>query len=210
VIVLPPLYAILDFDAAASRGLQPAALCDIWLEAGIRLIQFRAKHLTGGPMEQLAAGLTERCHAAGARLIVNDRADVARLSGADGVHVGQDDLTPAQARVVVGAEALVGISTHNEEQAREAVQTPVDYLAIGPVFPTSSKDKPDPVVGLDGVAGAKGIAAARGLPLVAIGGITLDNAAAVLEAGASSVAVISDLLAGDPAARAEAFVRLIR
>jgi thiamine-phosphate pyrophosphorylase len=210
VIVLPPLYAILDFDAAASRGLQPAELCDIWLDAGIRLIQFRAKHLTGGPMQQAAAGLTERCHAAGARLIVNDRADVARLSGADGVHLGQDDLTPAQARLVVGADVVVGVSTHNGEQARKAVQEPIDYLAIGPVFPTSSKDKPDPVVGLDGVARANAIAAARGLPLVAIGGITLDNAAAVLEAGASSVAVISDLLAADPAARARAFVRLIR
>lgn len=210
MIVLPYLYAILDVDIAAARGLQPASLCDIWLAAGIRLIQLRAKHLTGGPMQQLAAELTGQCHAAGGRLIVNDRADVARLSGADGVHVGQDDLTPEHARQVVGADAVVGVSTHSEVQVREAVQGPIDYLAIGPIFSTSSKEQPDPVVGLEGLTRASAIAASRGIPLVAIGGITLDKAPAVLEAGASSVAVISDLLAGDPAARARAFVHLIR
>jgi thiamine-phosphate pyrophosphorylase len=202
VIDLPPLYAILDLDIADAGGLDPHTLCDAWLAAGVRLIQLRAKRLTAGPMLALATPLAARCHAAGARFIVNDRADIARLSGADGVHVGQDDLTPADARRIVGPSAIVGVSTHNHEQLHAAVLDPVDYLAIGPVFATASKERPDPTVGLDGVRRARAIADAHGRPLVAIGGITLESARDVVSAGAHSVAIISGLLDGDPAALA--------
>lgn len=161
-------------------------------------------------MLELAVRLSVLCHEAGAMFIVNDRADVARLSGADGVHVGQDDLSPSQARTVLRAEALVGVSTHNSAQLALAIEEPVDYIAIGPVFATSSKERPDPVVGLDGVRAARATASARALPVVGIGGITIDRAPAVIEAGATCVAVISDLLSEDPEARARTFLRAIR
>ena len=141
-------------------------------------------------------------HARGALLVVNDRADIARLSGADGVHVGQDDLDPAAVRAIVGRDLMVGISTHTPEQVAAALTAPVSYVAIGPVFQTSTKATGYDPIGLGRVRAAAGAARARGVPLVAIGGITLENAAAVLDAGAASVAVITDLLAtGDPAAR---------
>ena len=157
-------------------------------------------------MLDLAGALAGHARSAGATFIVNDRADIARLARAAGVHVGQDDLTPAEARDVVGPGAIVGVSTHNESQVRTALDAPVDYLAIGPVFETGSKDRPDAVVGVDGVRSAAALTAAREWPLVAIGGITVERAAAVLEAGATSLAVISDLLAGDPAERVRAFL----
>ena len=174
-------------------------LARVWLDAGVRLFQLRAKTMAGGELLELAGALAADARSAGATFIVNDRADIARLARAAGVHLGQDDLTPAEARDVVGPGAIVGVSTHNETQVRTALDAPVDYLAIGPVFDTGSKDRPDPVVGLDGVRSAAMLTAAREWPLVAIGGITVERAAAVLEAGATSLAVISDLLAGDPA-----------
>ena len=155
----------------------------------------------------MAAAVAERAHAAGATLIVNDRADVARLAGADGVHVGQDDLSPASVRRIVGADAIVGLSTHTTHQLDAAVREPVSYVAIGPVFGTATKATGHDAVGLRMVREAAGRARARGLPLVAIGGITLDRAASVIDAGAASVAVIGDLLAGgDPEARVRAFL----
>ncbi len=157
-------------------------------------------------MLELADRLVELCREADAIFIVNDRADIARLSSATGLHVGQDDLSPADARLVVGVDAVVGISTHNTEQVVRAIDEPVDYVAVGPVFATSSKERPDPVVGLDGVRAAHAIVAPRALPVVAIGGITIERARLVIDAGASSVAVISDLIAGDPEARARAFL----
>jgi len=146
-------------------------------------------------MEQIRS----RCAEGGAICIINDRADVAALLGA-GLHLGQDDLPPALARKVAPA-ALTGLSTHNEAQAERAAQEPVDYLAIGPVFTTGTKENPDPVVGLDGVKRARAL---THLPLVAIGGSTVESAAAVLDAGADSVAVIGDLA---PEAMTEATVR---
>ncbi len=138
-------------------------------------------------------------HAAQAQLIVNDRADIARLAGADGVHVGQEDLTPASVRAIVGDAAIVGLSTHTIAQADLAVREPVTYIAVGPVFGTTTKTTGYEHVGLEMVREAARLAGVRGLPLVAIGGITLENAASVLEAGAASVAVIGDLLStGDP------------
>jgi len=142
-----------------------------------------------------------------ARVIINDRADIARLAGADGVHVGQEDLTPAAVRAILGDTAIVGLSTHSVEQIDLAVLEPVTYIAVGPVFGTATKATGYEQVGLDMVREAARRASARGLPLVAIGGITLENAISVLQAGAASVAVISDLLAtGDPEARVRAYV----
>jgi len=142
----------------------------------------------------------------GARLIVNDRVDVARLAGAAGVHLGQDDLPASAARGLLPDKAVIGLSTHSAAQVRQARQQPIDYLAIGPVFSTQTKRPPDPEVGLAGVREAAGLAAVYQLPVVAIGGITLETAPAVIEAGATSVAVISDLLVGDPAARARDYL----
>jgi thiamine-phosphate pyrophosphorylase len=164
----------------------------------------RAKRLPSGAFLEAAASLTLLAHGRGAVLIVNDRADIARLSGADGVHLGQDDLDPASARRLLGTAAMIGRSTHTEAQLEAAANEPVDYIAVGPVFATSTK-----ATGYDAVGLAMVRRAARlGRPVVAIGGITLDSAASVLEAGAASVAVIRDLLTeGDPAARTRAFVK---
>jgi len=140
------------------------------------------------------------------RLIMNDRADLCLAAEFDGVHVGQQDLSPESVRRVIGPDRWLGVSTHSPEQLREAEQTSADYLAIGPVFATSSKDKPDPVVGLEGVRRARQL---THKPLVAIGGITRANAASVIEAGADSVAVISDLLR-EPRKSAEEFFRILR
>jgi len=140
------------------------------------------------------------------QLIMNDRADLCLAANFDGVHVGQDDLSAESVRKIIGPERWLGVSTHNPEQLREADLTSADYLAIGPVFATSSKEKPDPVVGLDGVRRARALTRK---PLVAIGGITRANAASVIEAGADSVAVISDLLR-DPRESAEEFFRVLR
>lgn len=192
--LLSPLYAILDVDVLAARGIDPLDVCDVWLEAGVRLIQLRAKSMASGPMLTLAEALVARTRVAGATLVINDRADVAAQCGADGVHVGQDDLSPEDVRVVVGARAIVGVSTHTDAQVAAAVTQPVSYVAIGPVFGTHTKATGYDAVGLAQVARAATTAHAAGKPLVAIGGITLENAASVLEAGADSLAVISDLV----------------
>lgn len=140
------------------------------------------------------------------RLIMNDRADLCLAADFDGVHVGQDDLSPESVRKIIGPDRWLGVSTHNPEQLSEADLTSADYLAIGPVFATSGKEKPDPVVGLEGVRRARALTRK---PLVAIGGISRANAASVIEAGADSVAVISDLLR-DPRKSAEEFLRILR
>ena len=202
------LYAILDIDLTFSRGLAPLEVADAWLDAGVRLFQLRAKSMTGGPMLELADTLAAKAGKAGATFIVNDRADVAAMANADGVHVGQDDLPPAATRAIVGDRLYVGVSTHSLEQLRAAMAAPVDYVAIGPVFPTGSKANLDPVIGLEMVRQAAIISGA--LPLVGIGGVTLDRAPSVIAAGASSVAVISDLLSEDPRRRAADFLSALR
>ena len=204
--MFPRLYAILDSDALARRRLRPLEVLDIWLDVGVRLVQLRAKRMPSGQMLALADDMAARCHRAGATFVVNDRADVARLSGADGVHVGQDDLDPDRLRQTWPQATVIGLSTHNEAQVRVACERPISYLAIGPIVATTSKDRPDPVVGLDGVRMAASYALPRKLPVVAIGGITLERVPDVLAAGASSVAIISDLLAGDVATRAREFL----
>lgn len=204
---LPRLYAILDEGVAARAGFQPLDLVDTWLAAGIRLVQLRAKTMASGPMLELAEAMAAMAREAGAAFIVNDRADIAVLASASGVHVGQEDLAPADVRQFIGPFATVGLSTHTAAQVAVAVTQPIDYLAIGPVFATTTKERPDPVVGLEGVRDAVAEASRHGLPVVAIGGLTLDLAPAVLEAGATSVAVVSDLIAPDAGARARAWVR---
>jgi thiamine-phosphate pyrophosphorylase len=194
IFELPKLYPITDRRLSGlSHAEQVARLC----EGGARVVQLREKHLS--PREFYAEVLealmvARRC---GARVLVNDRTDVALAAGADGVHVGQDDVPPEAVRALLGAGKVVGFSTHSVEQASAAARLPIDYIAIGPVFDTSSKENPDPVVGLEGVRRVR--EAIGNVPLVAIGGITADSAPSVLAAGADSVAVIGALVAtSDP------------
>jgi thiamine-phosphate pyrophosphorylase len=206
VIVLPRLYAILDTALARQHGWTPADLGRAYLDGGARLIQVRAKDEPSGAFLELCDALVAAGERYGASIIVNDRADLARLSGAAGVHVGQEDLPPADARAIVGPEAIVGVSTHSADQIEAALIEPVSYVAVGPVFGSATKDTGYSAVGLDLVARAR--ARARDLPVVAVGGITLERAADVLAAGASAVAVISDLLTGgEPVRRARDFLR---
>ena len=197
------LYAIVDSSWLGSLGA-PAVAAQL-LRAGVRILQYRHKGPWTRQSWNQCRALAEMAAASGAQFLVNDRADVALLSGAAGVHLGQQDLPPEQARRLMGSR-LIGFSTHSLEQARqgERLGPAVDYLAIGPVFATLTKQNPDPVVGLETVAAVR---AAVVRPLVAIGGITLENARAVLDAGADAVAVARDLLAnGDIASRARMFL----
>jgi thiamine-phosphate pyrophosphorylase len=172
---------------------------------GCTLLQYRNK--SGNALVILQEAQQLKKHVGDSvRLIMNDRADLCLAAEFGGVHVGQDDLSPESVRKIIGPERWLGVSTHNPEQVRDADLTSADYLAIGPVFATSSKHKPDPVVGLEGVRRARELTRK---PLVAIGGITRANAASVIEAGADCVAVISDLLR-EPRKSAEAFLRILR
>ena len=203
---LPTLTAIVDVDVAGRAGWPPLDLARAFFDGGARLIQLRAKHLAGGPFLSLADDMVTLGREYGADIVINDRVDLARLSGAAGVHVGQDDLPPGDARHLLGRDAIVGFSTHSPSQVVTAVREPVTYLAVGPVFGTQTKDTGYGPCGLDLVRYAA--EQSGGLPVVAIGGITLETAASVLAAGATSVAVISDLLTGgNPSARVRAFVR---
>jgi thiamine-phosphate pyrophosphorylase len=205
---LPPLNAILDADVAARAGWTLRDLASACLSGGARFLQVRAKEASGAWLLDETSAIAALAHTAGAIVIVNDRADIARLAVADGVHVGQNDLAPAAVRPIVGTGRVVGVSTHTIEQIDAAILAPVDYVAVGPVFVTSTKLSPYHAVGLERVRDAARKAHARGLPVVAIGGITLDRAADVIGAGAASVAVISDLLTGgSPEIRVREFVR---
>lgn len=194
-IELPKLYPITDRRLSGlSHAEQVARLC----EGGARLIQLREKHLSPREFYREAEEALSVARACGARVVINDRADVALALGADGVHLGRDDLQPAAARELLGESAIIGFSTHSPEQAAEAARMPLDYVAIGPVFQTSSKENPDPVVGLEGVRRVRE-EMRETLSLVAIGGVTADRARSVIEAGAHCVAVIGALLtAEDP------------
>jgi thiamine-phosphate pyrophosphorylase len=158
--------------------------------AGVGIAQLRAKALADGELLGLACSAVEVARAEGVLLVINDRPDVARLSGADGVHLGQQDLPAAEARALL-PEALIGTSTHDPEQLARAIREPVDYVAVGPVYATTSKRKPDPVAGLELVRAARAVSP---VPVVAIGGIDRGRARAVIEAGADGLAVIGDLL----------------
>jgi len=172
--------------------------------AGITLLQYRNKSGNARQMLEQARDLRSRV-AANFRLIMNDRADLCLAAGFDGLHIGQDDLLPESARRIIGSERCLGVSTHNPEQLAKADKTSADYLAIGPIFATRSKANPDPVVGLEGLRRARELTRK---PLVAIGGITRANVRSVIEAGADSVAVISDLLLA-PRKTAEEFLTLL-
>ena len=189
-------------------GWTPLDLLRSYLDAGATFIQLRAKDLASGALLDLADAAVSLGRPYRARIIVNDRVDVARLAGAAGAHVGQDDLPPREARNLLGPEAIVGVSTHTLAQLDAAVREPVSYIAVGPVFGTRTKETGYHAVGLELVREASRRAAS--VPVVAIGGITFETAASVLEAGAASVAIISDLLVtGDPRARAEAYLRML-
>ncbi len=205
-LVLPRLYAILDVGCLPDRSANTVVSFAAQLIAGgVTLLQYRNK--SGNAREMLShARELRRVAPDTVRLFMNDRADLCLAAGFDGVHVGQDDLSPEGARLVVGPDRWVGVSTHNPEQVREADLWPVDYVAIGPVFQTRSKANPDPVVGLEGVRTARALTRK---PLVAIGGITLENCRSVIEAGADSVAVIAGLV-DQPRQRSEQFLQVLR
>lgn len=186
---LPKLYAITD---ARLCGLSHAEQVARLVDGGAQFVQLREKRLSPREFYREAETALRVARARGARLIINDRVDIALALQADGVHLGQDDLPPEAARRLLGERAIIGFSTHSPEQAREAARLPVDYIAIGPIFSTSSKDHPDPVVGFDGLRRVRQMIGP--LPLVAIGGINHETAREVLAAGADSVAVISALL----------------
>jgi thiamine-phosphate pyrophosphorylase len=190
--MLPPLYPILDIDLLASRSLDVACVAADWCAAGVTLVQYRNKRGSAREMLRDAARIREIFPInRGARLIFNDRPDLVLLAEFDGVHVGQGDVSAEDARTIVGATRWVGVSTNSAEQVKEADKSSSDYIAYGPIFPTASKLNPDPTVGLAGLKVARALTAK---PLVAIGGITRKNCRSVLDAGADSLAVISDLL----------------
>ena len=206
----PSLYPILDariaLASAKDRWERLRAIVQSLTEAGVQILQYRDKEADDLKFIEEALVIRESS-AAKMKLILNDRVSLVSLTQFDGVHIGQEDAPPASARKAIG-DRLLGLSTHNEEQLRLADAAPVDYIAIGPVFATGSKQNPDPVIGLEGVRLARQITSK---PLIAIGGITLENAASVYEAGADSIAVISAIFAaGDPAAEAQKFLAIAK
>ncbi len=187
---LPRIYPILDTETLSRRGCSAETAAAALLEAGAGILQFRHKGQFGRAVFEMVERVAELCGRAGALFLVNDRADIALLVDA-GLHLGQDDLPPSDARRLIGPDRILGFSTHNAAQLAAAAAGPVDYLAIGPIFETQSKRNPDPVIGLETL---RKLRQAVQLPLIAIGGITLANARQVLEAGADSVAVIHGML----------------
>jgi thiamine-phosphate pyrophosphorylase len=208
--LFPALYAILDaspeFSSESALSIPEIALR--LAEGGVELFQYRDKR---GPARRIQENSQVFCDQLGPkriRVIVNDRADIAAMTGAGGVHVGQEDLPVEEARKICGAPLWVGVSTHNSEQLRAADATSADYIAVGPIFPTGTKANPDPVVGLEFLRAARRITRK---PLVAIGGITVESAGDVYRAGADSIAVIRDLMAAsDPAQRAREYIAIAK
>lgn len=203
-LALPPLYVILD---AALLPSDPNELTKNLLDAGARLFQYRNK--TASSRELLYAS-QELCLTVAQQdglFLVNDRADISHIAGANGVHLGQSDMSVAAAREIVGSQCLIGLSTHNLAQFQAAVESDADYIAVGPVFATRSKHNPDPVVGVEFVRTVRKL---TDKPIVAIGGITAEHAREVVDAGADCVAVISDILAArNPAARVKQYLEIL-
>jgi thiamine-phosphate pyrophosphorylase len=199
----PGIYAILD-----GQFVEPGALSTVALgfaRAGVRFVQLRHKSAPGRELCRMAEAVASALAGTGVPFLINDRVDVARISGAQGVHLGQDDVPPAAARAVLGPAAIIGWSTHDAEQARAAQNLPIDYIGFGPVFPTATKANADPVVGLEELAR---VAAASALPVVGIGGVGVERASAVRDRGARWAAVVSALYgASGPEACAAAVVR---
>jgi thiamine-phosphate pyrophosphorylase len=204
---LPPLYPIVDEGAANLAGYPLPALAQAMFDGGALLVQIRAKLAPAGRFVEQALAVAAQAHPLGALVVVNDRFDVALAANLRAVHVGQDDVPVAMVRRFLGPEGIIGLSTHTREQIELALYEPIDYLAVGPIFATTTKDPGYDAVGLSLIEYA---ASKTDLPIVAIGGITLERAPAVLEAGARSVAVIGDLLrTGDPAARVREFLDVL-
>jgi thiamine-phosphate pyrophosphorylase len=203
-LIIPRLYVILD--APLIREPAPDIAAQL-MDAGVRLLQYRAKTAPARKTLGVAKQLATLVHKQGANFFVNDRPDLAWLAGADGVHVGQDDLSVEQARTIIGPDRWVGVSTHNRQQFQRAAATLADYIAIGPIFSTRSKVNPDPVVGTKLLRELRTLTTK---PIVAIGGIRLERAAEVIEAGADSVAIISDILAApNPPQQARKFIETL-
>jgi thiamine-phosphate pyrophosphorylase len=198
----PFLYPVLDVQRLAGRSIEEAVAQ--LARGGSRIVQLRAKSVTDSDFLDLARRARAATRFAGVLFLVNDRPDIARIVDADGVHLGQDDLSPREARTVLAADSIVGLSTHDLEQASAADGEPVDYVAFGPVFPTSSKERPDPVVGLEGLRRARQVVHR---PLVAIGGLSRLNVRQAVEAGADGLAVVSELLSAADLASAAAEFR---
>jgi thiamine-phosphate pyrophosphorylase len=200
----PGIYALIDLGTCRARGLDPLALARAFCREPLAALQLRAKEGTDRERLALARALAPLCRAAGIPFVVDDRADLALLAGADGVHVGRDDLPPARVRALLGPERLIGWSTHDAAQVAEAAREPVDYVGFGPVFATRTKENPDPVVGL---AGLRAAADHDSHPVVAIGGIGLGDLPAIRATGARAAALVTALLDGDPAERIAEAVR---
>jgi thiamine-phosphate pyrophosphorylase len=203
---LPSVYPITDTNLS---GLSHADQLKRLSAGGATLVQLRDKNLSSADFYHQARAALEIARECGTRIIINDRVDIAAALNAEGVHLGQDDLPPEAARELLGKTAIIGFSTHNVLQARKAVDLPIDYLAIGPIFKTSTKSDTEPTVGLDGIREIRRYAG--DLPIVAIGGITAENAREVLEAGADSVAMVSTLLSDASAitARTQNLIELL-
>ena len=203
-LVLPRLYVILD---ASLSSLEETACAELLAGCGVHLVQYRNKRAPARELVTGARRLAEFFRPRGITFLVNDRPDVALLAGATGVHVGQEDLEVEEARRVLGPEKWLGVSTHNREQVIRADRSPAGYIAVGPVFPTSTKENPDPVAGLALIREARSLTSK---PIVAIGGITLERAAEVVAAGADSVVVVSDIWrAPDPRRRIAQYQKVL-
>jgi thiamine-phosphate pyrophosphorylase len=210
--LFPALYAILDAspEFAGPSKFSILEIAKRLAGSGVELFQYRDKQGSARRIQETSAALVERLasETKGARFMVNDRADIAAIVGAGGVHVGQQDLPVEAARKICGVALWVGVSTHNLEQLRTADATSADYIAVGPIFRTGTKENADPVVGLKFLRAARGITRK---PLVAIGGITVESAQAVYQTGADSLAVVRDLMAAeDPAARAREYLAIAK
>jgi thiamine-phosphate pyrophosphorylase len=191
--MIPPIYPILDTESLAGRHCPILRAAEAWIDGGAGILQLRHKGHWGRALFDEARAIADLCRTRSVTFIVDDRADLAALLHA-GLHVGQDDLGPSDARAIIGPDAVLGFSSHNADQLAAAAAEPVSYVAFGPCFPTRSKRNPDPVVGLAELRRVRSLTAK---PLVAIGGITRQNARAVFAAGADAVAVIADMLPDD-------------
>jgi thiamine-phosphate pyrophosphorylase len=190
---LPPVYPILDTETFEARGFSWSRAAAAFLEGGAGILQLRHKQHWGRAVFDRAREIASWCREAGALFIVDDRADIAMLLDS-GLHVGQDDLSPRDARRLLGSAAVIGFSSHNLQEVCAAGGEPVDYVAFGPLFATASKRNPDPVTGIEALKECRAMVEK---PLVAIGGITRENAPAIWAAGADSIAVIGGLLPPD-------------
>jgi thiamine-phosphate pyrophosphorylase len=193
-MVLPLVYAIIDAEVLRARGRDTNEVASALRVAGVRLLQYRDKQGSDEDVLRAASLIAEVFKDSGATLLLNDRVHLVERADWHGVHIGQGDMPPAEARSLLGPKRILGLSTHNDEQVRQADRSAVDYIAIGPIFATSTKEDLDPVVGLDGLRHARELTRK---PVVAIGGITRENARSVIDAGADSVAVISALFSSN-------------